>query len=261
MNVTSKRLLLEVCTASLEDCLTAQAGGADRVELNAALALGGLTPSVGLLREARRALHIPIVVMIRPRPAGFCYSASDFLVMQRDVEVALANGADGIAFGILCENGSIDRPRCEQIVRQAEGREAVFHRAFDVTPEPIAALDQLIALGVTRVMTSGQQSDAHTGAENIARYIRHAAGRIQILPAGGINPFTLADVLARTGCVQVHASLSTRKRDASTSARPSVGFGSAAAASEDCYTATSLETVQAMRKLLSRAASACISAG
>ncbi|NUO82658.1 copper homeostasis protein CutC [candidate division KSB1 bacterium] len=256
MNATSKKLLLEVCTASLEDCLTAQTGGADRVELNAALALGGLTPSLGLLREARRALHIPIIAMIRPRPAGFCYSASDFLVMQRDVELALANGADGVAFGILREDGSINRAYCEQIVRQAEGRESVFHRAFDVTPEPIAALDQLIDLGITRVMTSGQQSNAHTGAENIARYLWHAAGRIQILPAGGINPFTLADILARTGCAQVHASLTTMKRDSSTSAHPSLRFGNAAAASEDRYLTTSLEAVQAMRKLLSRAATA-----
>lgn len=242
-------MLLEICTASVEDCLTAQTGGADRVELNTVLALGGLTPSLGLLREARRELRIPIIVMIRPRAAGFCYSASDFLVMQREVDIALENGADGIAFGILHEDGSIDRARCAQIVRQAEGKEVVLHRAFDVTPEPFVALHHLIELGVTRVMTSGQESSAYNGAANIARFIAHTAGRIEILPAGGINRVTIADVLARTGCKQVHASLSMTKHDASTHARPHVRFGSVAS-SEESYSATQLEAVREMRRFL-----------
>lgn len=245
----SRRILLEICVASVEDCLTAQAGGADRVELNAALALGGLTPSLGLLREARQALRLPIIVMIRPRPAGFCYSASEFAVMQREVEIALAHGADGIAFGILHETGSIDYTRCAQIIRLAAEREVVFHRAFDVTPEPLAALEQLIDLGVRRVMTSGQESNAYNGARNIAHFIRHAAGRIQILPAGGINRFTIADICARTGCEQVHASLSTTQLDTSTHARPQIRFGNAAI-SEETYSATQLEAVREMRRLL-----------
>lgn len=249
MNISRKKLLLEICTASFEDCLTAQTGGADRVELNTALALGGLTPSLGLLREARPALHIPIIVMIRPRPAGFCYSASEFLVMQRDVEIALAHGADGIAFGILHEDGSIDRARCEHVARLAEGKTIVFHRAFDVTPEPFAAIEQLIDLGVTRVMTSGQESNAYNGAANIARFMQHANGRLEILPAGGLNRFTIADVLARTGCEQVHASLTMTKHEPSTRARPHIRFGSVGA-SEEQYTATQLEAVQTLRRLL-----------
>jgi len=253
VNSLSKKFLLEVCTASLEDCLTAQAGGADRIELNTALALGGLTPSLGLLREARQALHIPIIVMIRPRPAGFCYSASEFVVMQRDVEIALAEGADGIAFGVLRDDGRVDHKRCEQIVRQAEGKEVVFHRAFDVAPEPLAALDQLIDLGVTRVMTSGQESTAYNGAASIAGFLQHATGRIQILPAGGINRFTIADLIARTGCDQVHASLTMTKTDSSTRARPQISFGSAGSGSEERYTTTSLKAVQEMRRLLSSA--------
>ena len=99
--MTAKRIQLELCTASAEDCLVAEQGGADRLELNSALLLGGLTPSLGTLREARRSVRIPIIVMIRPRPAGFCYSRTEFNVMQRDLEAALAEGADGIAFGIL----------------------------------------------------------------------------------------------------------------------------------------------------------------
>lgn len=243
-------MLLEICTASVEDCLTAQAGGADRVELNSALALGGLTPSLGLLREARQELRIPLIAMIRPRPAGFCYCASEFRVMQRDIELALAHGADGIAFGILREDGCIDISRCAEIVKQAGGKEAVFHRAFDVTPKPFEALEQLIDLGITRVMTSGQESSAYNGAVNIARFSEQARGRIQILPAGGINRFTIADVLSRTGCEQVHASLSALQYDTSTRARPHIRFGSAHALNDDRYSATQLEAVQALRRFL-----------
>lgn len=250
MNALNKKLVLEVCTASVEDCLTAQAGGADRIELNTALALGGLTPSLGLLREARRELHIPLIVMIRPRPAGFCYSASEFVVMQRDIEIALAHGADGIAFGILQEGGSIDHARCEQIARRAEGREVVFHRAFDVTSDPFAALEQLVDLGITRVMTSGQESSAYNGAANLARFIEQARGRIQILAASGINCLTIADVLSRTGCEQVHASLSALQYDTSTRARPDIRFGGAHALDDDRYSATQFAAVQALRRFL-----------
>lgn len=243
-----KRILLEICTASLEDCQAAQEGGADRVELNSALPLGGLTPSLGLLQEARQALHIPIIVMIRPRPAGFCYSAGEFTVMQREVELALAHGADGIAFGILHEDGTIDQARCTSIIQQAAGREIVFHRAFDVTPDARVALEQLIDLGVMRVLTSGQESSAYNGAARIAEFIEQAAGRIQILPAGGINRFTIADILASTGCEQVHASLTMSRLDSSTRSRPQIKFGNAAFSDEEKYFVTNRAAVEELRK-------------
>src|SRR5580658_9821624 len=108
---------LEICTASVEDCVRAERGGADRVELNCALMLGGLTPSLGALRESRAAVRLPIIAMIRPRPAGFCYSRAEFAVMQRDAETALAEGADGIAFGILTATGAVDVKRCRALVK------------------------------------------------------------------------------------------------------------------------------------------------
>lgn len=252
MTSKRKKILLEICAASLEDCLAAQEGGADRVELNSALRLGGLTPSLGLLQEVRQALHIPIIVMIRPRPAGFCYSAGEFTVMQRDIESALAHGADGIAFGILHQDGTIDQSRCARVIQQAAGREIVFHRAFDVTPDATVALEQLIDLGVTRVLTSGQESSAYNGAAKIAELIRQAAGRIQILPAGGINRFTMADILARTGCEQVHASLTMPRSDASTRGRPQIKFGNAEFSGEEQYYVTDRVAVEELRQLLSR---------
>jgi copper homeostasis protein len=245
-----RRIQLEICTASAEDAAIAERGGADRIELNSALMLGGLTPSLGAVREARAAVRIPIIVMIRPRAAGFCYSRSDFTVMQRDLELALSEGAAGIAFGVLTAAGAVDVKRCREIVKLAAGREVVFHRAFDVTPKPLAALDQLIDLGVTRVMTSGQEASAYNGAVNIASYLRHARGRIEILPAGGINRFTLKDVIRGTGCDQVHASLSMTVGDRSTVARPQVFFGGAVRPPEDEFTTTNFDAVREMRRAL-----------
>ncbi len=245
-------MILEICTASVEDCLAAQEGGANRVELNAALALGGLTPSLGTLIEAKAAIDLPLIVMIRPRPGGFCYSRRDFTVMQREVDLALEHDADGIAFGILMENGALDEKRCQQIVEQIGDREAVFHRAFDVVPDPAETLERLIDLGVKRVLTSGQQASAYNGAANIARYLEQAAGRIEILPAGGINRFTLADVLARTGCDQVHASLTMTKADVSTQARPHVAFGGTFRAPEDRFSTTDAAAVADLRHRLNQ---------
>jgi len=248
--MSGRRIQLEICTASAEDCAVAEQSGADRVELNCALMLGGLTPSLGTLREARAAIRIPLIAMIRPRAGGFCYSASEFKVLQRDVEIALAEGADGIAFGILHCNGTIDLERCRQVLKLVTGRQAIFHRAFDVVPEPLIALDQLMDLGLNRVMTSGQESSAYNGAEHIAHYLRHVAGRIEILPAGGINRFTVADVVQRTGCHQVHASLSTGRKDVSVAARPQVNFGGALKPPEDEFTVTECAAVAALRLAL-----------
>ena len=243
-------MILEICTASVEDCIAAQAGGADRVELNAALALGGLTPSLGTLIEAKAAIDLPIIVMIRPRPGGFCYTPRDFAVMQRDTHLALEHHADGIAFGILTEDGALDEPRCKQLIEQIGDREAVFHRAFDVVPDPADTLERLIDLGVRRVLTSGQQSSAYNGAAAIAQFREQAAGRIEILPGGGINRFTLADVLARTGCDQVHASLTTTKADSSTQGRPHIAFGGAFRSPEDRFSTTDADAVADLRRRL-----------
>ena len=247
------RILLEVAIASPDDAQAAEQGGADRLELNAALLLGGLTPSLGALIEARARCALPIVAMVRPRGGGFAYSEADFLAMRRDVDLFLGHGADGVAFGCLDETGRIDEGRCRQVVAQVgPDRQAVFHRAFDVTPDAFAALETLIGLGFRRVMTSGQEETAYAGAARIAEMIARAAGRIEVLPAGGINRFTLDDVLTRTGCDQVHASLKGARRDGSTTARPAVRFGGALHPAEDRYEATDPAAVAAIRTRLGR---------
>jgi copper homeostasis protein len=245
-----RRVLLEVCIASVDDVLAAEAGGADRIELNSALSLGGLTPSAGLFAEVRRATRLPVVAMVRPRPGGFCYSPTDFDVMCRDTNAFLDAGAEGLAFGILTESGEIDVDRCGRLRERCGDRVAVFHRAFDVTPDPFAALETLVALGFRRVMTSGQEETAYNGAELIAELICRAAGRIEILPAGGINRFNVTDVIVRTGCGQVHASLRMGYRDASVAARPGITFGSSIRLPEDRVDRTDVQAVAGIAAIL-----------
>lgn len=243
-------IILETIAASVEDCLAAEQGGANRIELVSALALGGLTPSLGLLREARRATRLPLMAMLRPRASGFAYSGREWAVLLRDAELFLADGADGLVFGALHADGTVDLVRVAEIVALARGRETVFHRAFDVTPEPLLAIDRLAELGVTRILTSGQEANAYNGAAAIRRFRERAAGRIQILPGSGINRFTVQDVLRRTGADQVHASLSVRRVDPSLRARPQVSFGAGGGLAEDQYSAAGVEQIAALRALL-----------
>lgn len=236
-------ILLEVAIASVEDAIAAEQGGANRVELNSALPLGGLTPSLGTYLEVREAIQLPIIVMIRPRSSGFAYSDADFNVMLRDVEIFQSHGVDGIAVGVLNDDATIDVSRCRELINRTAGLELVFHRALDVTPDPFIALEQLIDLGIHRVMTSGQEASTYNGTSLISQLIEKAAGRIEILPAGGINRFTIDDILTRTGCNQVHASLSGTKRDHSVEGRPQIHFGAMIQSGENQFKATNQAAV------------------
>jgi copper homeostasis protein len=220
-------MLLEVIATSAEDCATAQAAGADRIELCCALALGGLTPSAALVQRARAATTLPLLMMLRPREGGFCYSAGEFTQMALDLKFGLAAGVDGFVFGCLTRDGAVDARRTAHLVKLAAGRQTVFHRAFDVTPDPAAALETLIELGVTRVLTSGQAATALAGADLIRQLVVQAGSRIELLPGGGITPDNVTELVQRTGVQQVHASCSGWATDASTQARPALHFGAA----------------------------------
>lgn len=206
-------LTIEVGVTRVEDAVAAERAGAKRLELNSALVLGGLTASWGLLGETIRAVKIPIMVMIRPRAGGFCYSPSEVDVMRRDVVAAITAGAKGVVFGPLTPRGEIDVAATERLVKAAGAAEAIFHRAFDLCVDPLAALEQLVQLGVRRIMTSGAGATALAGAARIAELHKAAAGRIEILPAGGIRNDNVAALLEATGCTQIHASFRKMARD------------------------------------------------
>jgi copper homeostasis protein len=149
------------------------------------------------------------MVMIRPRPGHFTYTPRDFQTMRRDADLALANGADGLVYGCLQPDRTIDQIQARQLVEQTGPKQSVFHRAFDLTPDPFAALDTLIDLGVTRILTSGQQPAAPAGAPLIRQLIVRAAGRIEILPGSGVTPENAPALLAVTGATQLHGTFST----------------------------------------------------
>ena len=232
------KILLEICCGSIDDAIQSEIGGADRVELCSALFLGGLTPSVGTIQEAKLRLKIPVIAMVRPRGGGFCYSSAEFATMERDAEAAIDHDADGVVFGILKENGRIDQRRTSRIRRILGNRQAVFHRAFDVTPDPFEALDQLIDLGITRVLTSGQKDSALEGVDLIAKLIERAGKRIEVLPGGGIRPYNVNDIVKRTRCRQIHMTAWGKVEDRSTHANREITFGGALQPPEDLYDRT-----------------------
>jgi copper homeostasis protein len=243
-------ILLEICCGSAEDAIEAAAGGADRVELCSALFLGGLTPSLGSLLQAKARTKIPIVAMNRPRQAGFCYSQTEFAVMERDAEIFFEHGADGIVFGFLKADGTVDIERTRSICRRIGTRQAVFHRAFDVTPDPFRALEELIDVGVTRVLTSGQKNRAPDGAELIAKLIEKAAGRIEVLPGGGLTADNVRQFVSRTGCRQVHMTAFHARRDTSTLANSAIQFGAPGGPSESEFEMTDREYVRRVKQEL-----------
>jgi copper homeostasis protein len=219
-----RRYVLEIAVSTPDEAERAVANGADRLEVSSGLEVGGLTPSSGLFRAVREQVDVPLYVLLRPRAGGFAYTDGEFAVMQADARALLAEGANGIVFGVLTPAGAIDAARCHMLVRRANGR-AVFHRAFDFLPDPIAALDELIALGFERVLTSGGAVSAEAGTACLAQLIQHAGRRIEVLPAGSIRPHNVADLVRATGCDQVHAAARVQAADSFLSARPQIAAG------------------------------------
>lgn len=241
---------IEACCGSAQDALEAARGGADRVELNTALFLGGLTPSIGSLEALRSVSRIPVMAMLRPREGGFGYTEMEFRTMLADGRQLLEGGADGIVFGCLHEDGAIDEERVRRLVELADGRQTVFHRAIDVVPDWKRALDALIRLGVTRVLTSGQAPSALLGAQTIAEMVRFAGGAIEILPGAGITQANARRLIEETGCTQVHLSHRRTLPDPTTRHNPDIHFGGALYPPEDVYKITDADYFAGMRALL-----------
>lgn len=243
------RIFIEACCGSADDAVLAFQGGADRVELNAALFLGGLTPSVGSLAALRRVCGIPVMAMLRPREGGFCYTALEYESMLADARALMKAGADGLVFGCLTEAGEIDAARVRNLVQLAEGRQTVFHRAIDVVPDWKRALDTLISLGVTRVLTSGQAASAPEGWETIAEMLCFAGNAIEILPGAGVRPENARQLVERTGCTQLHLSARRAFTDSSVRHGAGIRFCGSVIPPEDTYRMTDPDVFAKMRAL------------
>ena len=205
---------VEVCCSSLSEVREAVAGGARRVELCAAITCGGVTPSHATIKcITEAALDIDINVLIRPREGGFNYSDEEVDVMCHDIEFCRRMGVHGVVIGALTRDGEIDIEACRRMVEAAGDLSITFHRAFDVCVEPLLALEQIIALGCDRLLTSGQKPSAEQGAERIAELISHAAGRIIIMPGAGITPKNIALIEQKTAATEFHSTAAINDSD------------------------------------------------
>lgn len=198
--------ILEIAVFNLEAALIADEAGADRLELCSSYAEGGITPSYGLIHEAKRLVKCPVHVMIRPRAGDFHYSAEEIEIMKLDIVQCKKTGADGIVLGCLNADSLIDEMLVKMFVELSAPLPVTFHRAFDLCHDPLEALEKLIACGVKRILTSGQKSSAADGIELLAALNKKAKGRITIMPGAGINPGNIATVAKETGCHEFHAS-------------------------------------------------------
>jgi len=198
--------LLEIAANSVDSALAAQAGGADRLELCTALELGGLTPSPALIALARERLGIPVHVLIRPRAGDFVYSGAEHRTMLADIAHCAAAGCDGVVTGALTADGEVDVARCRELVAAAGAMAVTFHRAIDVSRDPSRALEDIVALGCGRVLSSGAAPGALQGAALLRALVEQAGARIVVMPGAGIDAGNIAELRRLTGAREFHAS-------------------------------------------------------
>jgi len=247
-------MILEVVVYTIDSAMQAQKGGADRIELCDNLAEGGTTPSIGVMQIVRQALTIDVYAMIRPRGGDFVYSAFEYHAMKRDIEMCKRASMDGVVFGILKPDGSLDKERCRKLIEAARPMKVTCHRAFDMTRDHIEALKDCIEVGFDRVLTSGQQAVASKGITVIAELVNHAKGRISIMPGSGVNEETVENIVRKTRVKEIHFSATTSAPSVMQYRNSAIsGMGSEAGA-EFMYRTVDPERVRAMRVLAENAA-------
>ena len=244
--LTTELYTIEIATTDFITTKSAVEGGADRIELCAALTEGGTTPSFGMIKVCRKSFDVQLFPIIRPRGGDFLYSEEEFEVMANDVTLCKELGCDGVVLGLLDRQGNIDLPRTSKLVDLAYPLEVSFHRAFDRCKNPFEALEQLVDIGCHRILTSGQQPTAPAGIDLISRLVKAADKRIIIMPGSGLRKENIHDLAAKTGAVEFHSSLRGKSKSKMEFIHPSF------AASEESYTNPSIDAaeVKALRKAL-----------
>lgn len=235
-------VLLEVCVDSPRGLAAAIEGGANRIELCSALELGGLTPVAGLMKIAAAA-PIPIYAMIRPHAGPFIFDAADEIAMMADIDAVRTFGLAGVVIGANRADGTLDMPLIHRLKAHAAGLGSTLHRAFDLVPDPDAALEQAVELGCERILTSGCVPKAMDGLETLKRLSAKASGRISIMPGSGVRPSNAADILRATGAREIHGSCSS---PAASMDPRAVAFGFEAASSNR----TDAAIVRQMRQVI-----------
>lgn len=203
----SAPVILEICADSVESAVAAERGGADRIELCSSLLEGGVTPSAGLISTVRSRVGIDLYAMIRPRGGDFCYTSEEFETMEQDARTAKQLGANGIVFGILEKDGRVDMARTRRLVDIVEPLKVTFHRAFDMSRDLDQALEDIIAAGVDRILTSGGEQKVEDGIPWVQKLNQAAKGRVIIMAGGGISESNVHRVLAATQVKEIHAAM------------------------------------------------------
>ncbi len=213
--------MIEICCGSYMDAYNAHLAGVKRIELNSALSLGGLTPSVASLKLTKENTDLEVICMARPRAAGFCYLEIEYTQLFNEAKQLLENGADGIAFGFLLADHTIDVARTKEMVGliKSFNKKAVFHRAYDCVVNPIESIETLIDCGIDRVLTSGLQPTAIEGKEVIKMLQENYATQIEILPGSGVNASNVKELVAFTAVNQIHSSCKDFLTDITTSGK------------------------------------------
>jgi copper homeostasis protein len=237
--------MVEICAFSLESCLIAQRAGANRIELCGGMFEGGTTPSAGLIRMATQSIKIPIYVMIRPRGGDFCYSETEFEVMKTDILLAKNLGTNGLVFGILNPDGTVDSGRNKELIELAKPLGVTFHRAFDVSREPFEALESIIECGFERILTSGQKNTAIEGKGLLAELVKKANHRIEIMAGSGVNAQN-AVKLWQTGIDAIHLTGKAITESKMTFRKPDVSMASAAQTNEYEIYESDLKKIEAV---------------
>jgi len=239
-------ITFELCAETLQACLAARKGGANRIELCSSLSEDGLTPSHALIRAAVEQSDLPIHVLLRPRGGGFVYSTGEFALICDDMKHASDLGASGFVVGVLHGDGTIDLERTNELVELASPLEVTFHRAFDLTPSLDASLEGIIAAGCRRVLTSGGEPDVVAGSVNLARLVTQAEDRIDIAVGGGLRLSNAPSVARSTNAKHFHGSMRRQVKPTAIPIRDNV------LASQNHEYVVDPEDIQAMVAALSR---------
>ncbi|HEU4555515.1 MAG TPA: copper homeostasis protein CutC [Chitinophaga sp.] len=220
MNIT-----LEICAGAVGSCIAAQEGGAQRIELCDNLLEGGTTPSYATIAVAREKVQIALYPIIRPRGGDFLYDALEFEVMQRDIAACRQLGCDGVVIGILTPAGRVDKERCKKLVDLAWPMGVTFHRAFDMTADPLQALEDIIDIGCERILTSGQRNTAVEGAPLLKTLVQASQGRIAIMVGSGVRSHNIAALVKETGATEYHTTAKAYVESGMQYRNPNVSMG------------------------------------
>ncbi len=205
-------MIIEIPVFNIETAIAALEAGADRLELCSDSASGGTTPSYGMVKEIRSMTNKALMCMIRPRGGDFLYTQVEFGVMKKEIEAFAPLGVEGFVFGILDQNGSVDRERCDELIRSCKGFSTTFHRAFDVCRSPEDSLEEIIALGFDRLLSSGRADKAFEGIALIKKLVKQADERIDIMAGAGINEENVGQLVEETGVRSIHFSAKTFRK-------------------------------------------------